>query len=235
MELYQTVLIGISVIVVFYLIIYLLYNKSSKLTSTALNAKESKVIKGNTISASTTNNYTYSVWAYIDDWNYKYGTKKTILSRVSKDGNPNPSIVLDGLENNLIVSVTCYNTTSSKDKPIVHECVVRNIPIQKWTCIIVSLYGRTLDVYLEGKLVRTCLLPGVSKIDSTSDINITPDGGFSGFTSSVQFLTVASNPQQAYNIYKEGMSGSLLGDVMNKYKLKVSFLEDNKETSSFET
>jgi hypothetical protein len=75
----------------------------------------------------------------------------------------------------------------------------------------------------------------VSKIDSSTDINITPDGGFSGFTSNVQYLTVASNPQQAYNIYKEGMGGSLLGDAMNKYKLKVSFLEDNKETSSFQT
>ena len=46
---------------------------------------------------------------------------------------------------------------------------------------------------------------------------------------------MASNPQQAYNIYKEGMSGSLLGDVMNKYKLKVSFIENDKETSSFQT
>jgi hypothetical protein len=234
MELYQKVLIGILVIVLFYLIIHLLY-KPSNLTASILNAKDVKVIPGNTLTSSNTNNYTYSVWAYIDDWNYKYGTKKTILSRVNKDGNPSPSIVLDGLENNLIVSVTCYNTTSSANKPIVHECIIRNIPIQKWTCIIVSLYGRTLDVYLEGKLVRTCLLPGVSKIDPTSDINITPDGGFSGFTSNVQYLTVASNPQQAYNIYKEGMGGNLLGDVMNKYKLKVSFLEDNKETSSFQT
>lgn len=235
MELYQKVLIGIVVIILFYLIIYVLYDKTSSLTKTTLNAKEIKVVKGNSLSTTNTNNYTYSVWAYIDDWNYKYGTKKTILSRTNGDGNPSPSIVLDGLENNLIVSVTCYNTTSSANKPIVHECIIRNIPIQKWTCIIVSLYGRTLDVYLEGKLVRTCLLPGVSKTDSSADINITPDGGFSGFTSNIQYLTVASNPQQAYNIYKEGMSGSLLGDVMNKYKLKVSFLEDNKETASFQT
>jgi len=234
MELYQKVLIGILVVVLFYLILYIFYQKSSKLTSSTLNAKDVKVIKGNTLSSTNTNNYTYSVWAYIDDWNYKYGTKKTILSRVNKDGKPNPSIVLDGLDNNIIVSVTCYNPTSSSAEPIVHECIVRNIPIQKWTNIIISLYGRTLDVYMEGKLVRTCLLPGVSKIDPSTDVIITPDGGFSGSTANIQYLSVSSNPQQAYNIYKEGMGGSFLGDMMSKYSLKVSFLEDNQEQSSFQ-
>jgi len=87
---------------------------------------------------------------------------------------------------------------------------------------------------MEGKLVRTCLLPGVSKIDSSSDVIITPDGGFSGFTSNIQYLSVSSNPQQAYNIYKDGMGGSFLGDMMSKYSLKVSFLEDNQEQSSFQ-
>jgi len=250
MELYQKVLIGVLVIVVFYLLIYVLYNKSSNLTNTTLNAKEVKVVKGNTLSSNNTNNYTYSAWIYIDDWNYRYGQKKTILSRLLTGGtpSPSPSIVLGGTDNDLTISVTCFDdkpsttttasttTTPSTTTPTVHECVIKNIPIQKWSCIIVSLYGRTLDVYLEGKLVRTCLLKGVPKIaDSNSDINITPDGGFSGFTSNIQYLNVATNPQQAYNIYKEGMGGSLLGDVMNKYKLKVSFLENDKETSSFQT
>ena len=234
MELYQTVLLGIIVIVLFYLIIYVFYNKASSLTSSILNAKEVKVIKASSLASSNANNYTYSVWIYVDDWNYKYGTKKTVLSRVNKDGKPNPSIVLDGLDNNLIISVTCYNTTSSTAESIVHDCVIRNIPIQKWTNIIVSLYGRTLDVYIEGKLIRTCLLPGVSKIDSSSDINITPDGGFSGFTSNIQHFTVASNPQEAYNIYKEGLGGNLLGDMMSKYSLKISLLEDNEERKSFQ-
>ena len=234
MELYQKVLIGVIIIIAFYLIMYLAFNKSATLTSSMLNARESTVIKASTLSSNNTSNYTYSTWIYIDDWNYKYGTRKTILSRVNKDGKPSPSIVLDGLDNNVIISVTCYSTTSSNSNTIVHECIIKNIPIQKWTNIIISLYGRTLDVYLEGKLVRTCLLPGVSKVDSSSDINITPDGGFSGFTSNIQYHTTASNPQQAYNIYKEGLGGSFLGDMMSKYSLKISLLEDNKESKSFQ-
>ena len=42
------------------------------------------------------------------------------------------------------------------------------------------------------------------------------------------------NPQQAYNIYKKGYGGGGLGGMMDKYKVKVSYLVDNKEKSSFE-
>ena len=36
------------------------------------------------------------------------------------------------------------------------------------------------------------------------------------------------------NIYKKGYGGGGLGGMMDKYKVKVSYLVDNKEKSSFE-
>jgi hypothetical protein len=111
---------------------------------------------------------------------------------------------------------------------------VRNVPLQKWVNLIISLYGRTLDVYIDGKLVRTCVLPGVAQVNPDADVLVTPMGGFSGWTSNFQYWAAATNPQQAYNIYKAGYGGNVLGNVFNKYRVKVSFLEDNKEQGSFE-
>ena len=53
-----------------------------------------------------------------------------------------------------------------------------NVPLQKWVNLIISLYGRTLDVYIDGKLVRTCVLPGVAQVNPDADILVTPMGGF---------------------------------------------------------
>jgi hypothetical protein len=100
--------------------------------------------------------------------------------------------------------------------------------------LIISLYGRTLDVYLDGKLVRTCVLPGVAKVNPAANILVTPNGGFNGFTSNFQYWPTATNPQQAYNIYKDGFGGSVFGNLFNKFRLKVSLLEDNREKGSFE-
>ena len=97
-----------------------------------------------------------------------------------------------------------------------------------------SLNTRALDVYLDGKLVRTCLLEGVAKSNTNSNLLITPNGGFDGFTSNIKYIPDRVNPQQAYDLYKEGPgSGGALGGL-NKYKVRVSLLEDNNETSSWE-
>jgi len=39
-----------------------------------------KLSSGNNANSS---NYTYSMWLYIDDWNYKYGDKKIIFGRTT--------------------------------------------------------------------------------------------------------------------------------------------------------
>jgi hypothetical protein len=178
-------------------------------------------------------NYTYSVWFYIRDWNYRFGENKYILSRKNADGNPAPSLTLGSIKNDLDIAITYYADATKTDNAV-QNCNISNIPLQKWVNIIVSLNGRAVDVYLDGKLVRTCLLPGVAKVVSGTPVNITPDGGFSGWTSNIQYRANPVNPQEAYDIYKQGYGGSILGDLFNKYRIKVAFLEDNIETSSFE-
>jgi hypothetical protein len=116
----------------------------------------------------------------------------------------------------------------------VHSCVVDNISIQKWVNIIVSLYNLTLDIYIDGKLVRTCILPGVPKNNNNSAIQITPGGGFRGWTTTFKFFPYASNPQAAFNLYKDGYGGSIVGNAISKYRLRVSAIKNNEVQTSFE-
>jgi hypothetical protein len=234
MEILQILLIVILVIVIIYVIMWFFAN-STQLTRMA-NGNVQQIILASTLSNSkNSNNYTYSTWFYINDWNYRFGEPKIILGRLDKDNNPGPSITLDAMENNLNVAVACYPVSNSASAaPLIHQCNVANIPLQKWVNLIVSLYGRTLDLYLDGKLVRTCVLPGVAKVNPDTNILVTPAGGFNGWTTNFQYWPSASNPQQAYNIYKGGFGGSTLGNLFNKFRIKVSFLTDNEERSSFE-
>jgi hypothetical protein len=119
------------------------------------------------------------------------------------------------------------NKISSMANSSVSTCTIENVPIQKWTNLIISLYGRTLDTYLDGKLVRTCVLPGVPYIDNNADILVTPNGGFSGYTTTFKYFQNASNPQEAYDLYKDGFGGSILGNLLNKYRLRLSMVKDN--------
>jgi hypothetical protein len=231
-----TILFIIIALVVFYYI-YKGITTTGAITSLT-DAKTSQTIDpSKLVSNSGTNNYTYSIWMYVDNWNYRYGEPKVVFGRSDRssqgESNPSPSVVLGAMQNDLTISITTY-PTSSGGSPLIHNCVIKNVPLQKWTCLLISLYGRSLDVYLDGKLVRTCVLPGVAKVNKSAPISITPNGGFDGFTAKFTYFDGPTNPEEAWNIYKRGFASGGFGSLFDKYKIKVSFMEDNVEQGSLE-
>lgn len=235
MGLITNVLIFIIVVTILYWIFSWFTAGGSTKLSGMMNGKQASVLTSQKLPVnSNTSNFTYSTWIYVDDWNYRFGEQKIIIGRKDASGAACPIIKLSPVQNNLDIDLNCYGNTSSAGSHIVHTCSIDNIPLQKWVNIIVSVNGRTMDVYINGKLVKTCVLPGVAKVEPTAPVSITPDGGFSGFTSETTYRAEAIDPQQAWNIYKKGFGGNLLGNLFNKYRIRVSFLEDNVSQGSFE-
>ena len=195
-------------------------------------------------------NFAYSVWFYVNDWNYRYGEPKVVFGRMGSLSDasggsisgvsgldPCPSVVLGAIENNLIVSLGCYpgvneQPTTPGGKTVIHNCMVSNIPIQRWVNLTLSVYGRTMDLYIDGKLVRTCLLPGIANINNNADIYVTPKGGFNGWTSNLQYYPNSLNPQEAWNIYAKGYGGGLLSNLFGSYQVEVSLIQNGTTQSS---
>ena len=287
MDVLKLVIIVFVILVLLYFIINA-FSKTSNLTKMA-EGKITQTIKAADLkNANNSSNFTYSMWIYVDDWNYNFGKEKHVLDR----GN-SPTVVLGDKPNTLKVLMQYYDKSRTRTEPTatdttpmsaarlaacaacdagytcgdscehcingipsenataaelarlnssssaaavsnINTCLIENVPIQKWVNVIISLYGRTLDVYLDGKLVRTCILPGVPRINNDADIHVTNNGGFSGWTSTFKYWSNASNPQEAYTIYKDGFGGSILGNALSKYRLRFSTVKDNKVTGSFE-
>lgn len=236
----------VVLIFVFLLMLYLLYlyfTQKRSLTTThpakaSITIDESKLEKTNNVS-----NCTYSIWFNISDWNYRYGEEKILFRRDNNDGDPAIMASFDALQNNINVELMTYSITDvtgagsgapKPPKPVSYLCGVDNIPLQRWVNLLISIYGRSLDIYIDGKLVRTCALPGLADVSSNKPVIITPDGGFDGFTSKFSYYSSPTNPQQAWNIYKQGFGGSMLGSLFNRYRIKVSFLDNNITKSSYE-
>jgi hypothetical protein len=172
-------------------------------------------------------------------------TKHTMSSPASGTIFPkNINIALDKYENNLFVDIECYQDRQAavgiSSETIYARYKIPNVAVQKWNNLTISVDGRTLDVYLDGKLRNSFILHGLYKnyYDTTTLKNIylgnisSFNRGFEGFITRIRYLGDSCNPQDAYNIYKEGINASLAQSLFNKYSLKVSFLEYNKEKGS---
>uniref|UniRef100_A0A6C0E365 Uncharacterized protein n=1 Tax=viral metagenome TaxID=1070528 RepID=A0A6C0E365_9ZZZZ len=256
----KSILLILFIILLLYIVIRYVMKDANTLTG-IMSGKTMQTISASSLdtsnTSSSTSNFCYSIWFFIDDWNYRYGEPKVVFGRMSGGEGPCPTVVLGASQNNLLISLQVYpgtdsvadvdsstSTTSPSSSPapvstntnkntIVHDCNVGNIPLQKWVNLIVSGYGRSLDIYIDGKLVRTCVLPGVAKIDSSSNVYVTPNGGFSGWTSRFQYWPESCDPQKAWNIYKKGYGGSMLGNL-GQYSVKVSLMEGETEDVSFQ-
>jgi hypothetical protein len=270
------------IIVIILLYILVKYMSSSSTVATGLvSGTTMQTIAAKNLATTTSgvksSNFTYSVWFYIDDWNYNYGQPKVLFGRVgtatsgsntvssaskkladslglgsyglsSYGSNPCPLVTFGAVENNLSVALTVYSestanssslTTDDSVDPtsaaIIHTCSVPNVPIQSWCNLLISVYGRTLDIYLDGKLVNTCVLPGTAKINSEANVYITPVGGFAGWTSKFKYYPNATDPQTAWNIYQEGYGASFLNNLFGS-SFKVTFSTTDSagnETSSY--
>lgn len=223
----MNIVIGVIVLLLFILFVRWFMGTNTKLTGLNDAKKVTKIDSGK-LAQSNSSNYAYSVWFYIQDWSYRYGEPKIILGRLDRELNPSPSIVLGAIENNLKIETSVYPSAQSTTAST-HTCNVDNVPVQKWVNAIVSLYGRTMDIYIDGKLVRTCVLPGVAKIANDASVYITPQGGFSGYTSNINYYANSLNPQEAYNIYRSGYGGS---GIDFPYQVKIEYLKDGQEQGS---
>lgn len=176
----------------------------------------STTINASSIPSGVTYNFTYSIWLYIDDWSYNYGSEKIIFTK-----GDSPKVSLGANENDLNVSMRLDGGHNR------FMCGLPNVPLQRWTNIIITLNGRSMDLYLNGKLTRTCLLKDVPKIDTSSNLLLTPNGGFSGYTTNFKYWSDTINPQQAWNIYKSGPGGNIFSNFLGNYKIQLNFLDGN--------
>ncbi len=231
---------GVIVVIILYIIWGYFFTTTQVLMSFQ-KADVVTTVRGNTIAESGRNVYSFSLWTYIDDWGQHYGQYKNILE-VSNNTSPDQrmgnsstvfKLAFDKTRNDLLIYVSSIDDRTDPDKP--PTCSITNFPLQSWVNIGISVYGRAVDVYIDGKLVKTCSIPHVAALINKSDnIFIGGSPGFSGFIASVIYTPNQISPQDAWDNYSRGYSNATFGfgNIFQRYKMQLAFLKDNSVISS---
>jgi len=149
--------------------------------------------------------FSYSVWIYIQDWTH--GWKNIFVKGSGSPGSSTPDqpassqLRAPGLwlypdTNSLHARINTYASPNE-------GCDIKNIPLQKWVHIAYVLNNRTVDMYIDGKLERSCVLRGVPKLND-SDLVVCDNNGFFGKISNLVYYKYALKPEDVHNIYSDG-------------------------------
>ena len=149
---------------------------------------------------------------------------------ISYDENSTIECVYDSIMlDNVDKDIPCTNVDMQES-----GAKIENINMQKWVNIITTVNNRSLDTYINGKLIKTKTFNNV--IDTTAfnygNIVITPNGGFGGYVSKVRYYPRYITPNEAWNIYKDGF-GDAFASTLDKYNVSLTFYEDQVEQNKF--
>jgi hypothetical protein len=109
------------------------------------------------------------------------------------------------LTTDMVNSMFTTLQTSSDLTASLPICDIASIDLQRWILVNVVLNNNTCDVYLDGKLARSCVLPSFYRVDvANRKSKICDHGGFGGFIGQVNAYNYALNPEQVWRLYMAG-------------------------------
>lgn len=164
----------------------------------------------------------YSIWINVANIIATNSGEKKIFHRddikLSLDSN-----------NKLLLSV---NNDDSELTNVITNVDSISIPIQKWVNIILSFESNYLTVFIDGKMIASKILTKWRSKESETTIG--GEDSFNGEIANFKFFNDYLTVTDAWEIYKEGYGSGFFTGLANKYKLKVAFLKDNSEVTSFQ-
>lgn len=213
---YTVIILGIIIVfLIYYLYVNYIGALKTMVKSVDLNVSQPNIT---TIDKPVNLNYSYGLWLYVNSWNNN--SEKLIFGRSN-----NIKLYLD----TTTPTLKCDITKSAGVETII---VTDNFPLQKWVYVIISVDGRIIDCYINGKLVKSQKLSGDTKTPGDSATAPIILGKFDALLANFSRTITPMDPQTAWNNYNKGngISGGLFS--IGSYGANLNFIKDNIQFSN---
>lgn len=230
-------------IVVFIIIAYFVYSKwfsgVNNLSSGQVNLNTTTApppILASTLTNQNSTRYSYGIWVYVNTWDTTMF--KTIFSRyqdivlyLDKTASVLKCIVKPSIgtapTTDAVIDLNANAFAGLDTSSII---ITNNFPLQKWVYITLVIDNTRIDMYIDGKMVKSLTINQVQP-DATSNIyyGYKYDAVVNGF----QRWTMPLDPQSVYNSYLSGASTISSGSMTGGYNATVTVSKNGNTTSSY--
>jgi len=127
------------------------------------------------------------------------------------------------------IDLTTTSGYGSKSSGKYTNCVIEDIELQKWINLVFSINTNSIDVYINGEMVKSQILNGIASISNSNKVFISPNGkGFNGWNSKFEYWTHYMNPREVKKIYNQGNGSSNTKDL----RLNISLYKGDERRAN---
>jgi hypothetical protein len=161
-------------------------------------------------------NIAYGIWIYVEKWptdiianptTAHIFKRETELELKFKTGGGLEVVTYNGLTENPPVTVT------------------DNFPIQKWVYVTIAIENKIMDVYLDGKMVKSVGLQNALNVDDTKSLEFNSNGDMNTvYVADFYRFPRPLVPEEVWKNYMKGASSNALTRTAGGVKVNLSVL-----------
>ena len=220
---YTLVILGIVLLLVIYILYKVLDEKSRSVASKMdLNVTNQSVAVANTGKADSTRYY-ISTWIYV---NNLPGSESSIY-KLEDSSNEYLNLLLTD------TAVLKYKIKAADDS-IAGYTIMSNFPLQKWMNVIISVDNDTVDLYIDGKLIRSHKVENRIKQIGKTGTNIIFGSPVDAYLAKMERQPKAMDPTNAWNKYMEGNGGNYFSKMFANYGGNFTLTKDDLDVQEFQ-
>ena len=219
----------LSLVILGIVLIFVLYYFLNKSGTTVLSNKLDLSSKQTSIPIDkipdpTSRKYSYEMWMYV--FNFQ-GSEEYIISRASSGTGKNIGVKLEKSSPTLKMDYTATGTgTPSTTKSIT---ITDNFPLQTWVHLILSVDDKYVDIYMNGKLIKSVQDANIDTPSATSPIDY---GITNCYLAKLSRTSMATDPQTAWNNYSAGNGENPMAKYLSSFGLSMTLQKNSQDYST---
>lgn len=212
---YTLIILGIILILVLYVLYRFMVDRQTMVSSKVYLGDSPADVKFDTLANPSSARYSYNLWIYANEVDIAGDTIFSIdTPKVELKIDPNGNLICDLTDSSGTNSIT----------------ITPNYPMQRWVCVSISVDSSVVDIYLDGKLVKSQTMSGITHPTESSKITF---GTGDIYIAEFERLATPIDPQTAWDRYMAGNGGSYISNMFSSYGASMILTKDQVDMKKF--
>ena len=212
---------GVILVVIVYILYKVIDEKGRTISDKKdLNTSTSAVNVKNTGKADSTR-------YYIGTWLYVNATSASNVDIFKIKDSTNIYLTLQ-LTNSAVLKYIAKRKSGGPANAT--HVIMDNFPLQKWVYVVISVDNNIIDLYIDGKLIRSHKVD-IEQVDENSDIEF---GVLDAFIAKMEREPKPMDPSYAWSKYMEGNGGNYFSRMLANYGGTLTLTKNDMDVREFQ-
>ena len=216
---YTLVIMGVILVIIVYILYKVIDEKGRTISGKKDLSKGASAVNVKNTGKADSTRYYIGAWLYVNN---------------TSASNVDIFKIKDSFHTYLTLELTnsaVLKYIAKKDSGTATHVIMDNFPLQKWVYVVISVDNTVVDLYIDGKLIRSHKVDDIEQVGESSDIEF---GRLDAFIAKMEREPKPMDPSYAWSKYMEGNGGNYFSRMLANYGGTLTLTKNDMDVREFQ-